>query len=66
MNIYWNDFIKRICQEAGKHLNANNGSRDSAAVITVKIIVQDNKPVLWTVENSCKVEPARLVEGFLK
>lgn len=66
MNIYWNDLIKRICSEAHKYLNSSNGSRDSAAVVTVKIIVQDNKPLFWTVENSCKIEPAKMVEGLLK
>lgn len=67
MNIYWNDLIKRICQEASKYINHNSGSsRDSAAVITVKIVVHDNQPKFWIVENSCKIEPSKMVEGLLK
>ena len=62
INSYWNDLIKRLCHEANKYLKT---SKDTATVITVKVIVYDNKPVAWTIENSCKIEPAKMVQGLL-
>lgn len=66
-NIYWNNVIKRICQEAHKYLNASNGSRDGLVIVRFKVVVDaDNKPRFWWVDGSAKIEPGNVAEEILK
>lgn len=74
MNQFWTPFILRVCKEAGKFTNAVYGSRDTVAIITVKIVIADDKPLAWSIESSHKVEPSNkaknlapeIIEGMLQ
>lgn len=62
-NIYWDNIIKRVCNEAAYQLK-NNGS-DGLAVINLSVIIgNDGKPIIWTVEGR-RVEPSNRAKDIL-
>lgn len=65
MNRYFQPLIQRICQAAHDALRPS--ASDGMVIVTVRILVtREGKPLLWTVSQCDKIEPATRASDFLE